>query len=374
MTLFMLSGYTIFISGMALTFFLWKFFEKNQFIPNGNFMAVCFVLILVRVLLPLEFAFTRSIYVTQFFPAVTLLLKKNVITVCGYPVSLMVMLCFLWGLGIAVKGMLYLYAVICFKRKMRALPEAGKPEIKRALQKVMAGQRRGRVPRLRQADCMTTPFIAGVFRPVIVLPDITFAEDEWYYILLHEMSHYRNRDLLLKCVVEIISILFWWNPLVYKIKKCADRSLEMSNDLHIIKDLNAEQRVEYMECLLKTAKESVQLQKNTIVTLGLNGQESVLLQRFRFVAADLPRGNVKAYIYLMCMLLTVFASCFVTVENSGIEKAVAETTFSLSPETCYFIRTDAGYDLYVDDEYVASLTELAEPFTEFTIYEKEENG
>lgn len=73
MKLFMLSGYTIFISGMALTFFLWKFFEKNQFIPNGNFMAVCFGLILARVLLPLEFAFTKSIYVIRFFPAVTLL-------------------------------------------------------------------------------------------------------------------------------------------------------------------------------------------------------------------------------------------------------------------------------------------------------------
>src|SRR5262245_6646011 len=64
----------------------------------------------------------------------------------------------------------------------------------------------------------STPAVVGVFRPRITLPDgirSVLTEDELDAVLLHERTHARRRDNLIRLVHEIGVCAFWFHPLVW---------------------------------------------------------------------------------------------------------------------------------------------------------------
>ena len=59
-----------------------------------------------------------------------------------------------------------------------------------------------------------SPMLLGLFRPRIVLPSAAVSEADFRCTALHELTHYRRRDLLYKWLVQLTVCLHWWNPLV----------------------------------------------------------------------------------------------------------------------------------------------------------------
>ena len=63
------------------------------------------------------------------------------------------------------------------------------------------------------ADGIATPFVLGLFRPRIYLPS-GLGEGEREFILLHERTHIRHGDHILKTAAFLALCLHWFNPLV----------------------------------------------------------------------------------------------------------------------------------------------------------------
>ena len=61
------------------------------------------------------------------------------------------------------------------------------------------------------------PVIRGLFRPMIVLPEHGYNDEELLVILTHELTHYRHRDLWLKALFTSILCMQWFNPLPKKV-------------------------------------------------------------------------------------------------------------------------------------------------------------
>ena len=75
--------------------------------------------------------------------------------------------------------------------------------------------------RLRRTSDVATPCLAGVWRPVLLLPDRECEEarpDELRAILAHELAHARNHDVVWNLVVHVASILLWFHPLIWRIR------------------------------------------------------------------------------------------------------------------------------------------------------------
>lgn len=64
------------------------------------------------------------------------------------------------------------------------------------------------------SEKVASPFVLGVLRPRIYLPFGLRAEEE-SHILLHEESHIRHMDPLLRLMGTFALCLHWWNPLVW---------------------------------------------------------------------------------------------------------------------------------------------------------------
>lgn len=65
-----------------------------------------------------------------------------------------------------------------------------------------------------QAEKFKTPFVLGVRNPRIFLP-ANLSEEETTYILMHEQTHIRRQDPLIKMITFFVLGMHWFNPLVW---------------------------------------------------------------------------------------------------------------------------------------------------------------
>jgi Antirepressor regulating drug resistance, predicted signal transduction N-terminal membrane component len=99
---------------------------------------------------------------------------------------------------------------------------------------------------------LDTPFVMGIFRPRIYLPD-TLSAEENQYILLHEKTHIRHFDHVVKLLSFFVLCLHWFNPLVWAAFFISGRDMEMTCDEAVIKQLGNTVKKEYSSSLLALA-------------------------------------------------------------------------------------------------------------------------
>ena len=86
---------------------------------------------------------------------------------------------------------------------------------------VATGARRvglARAPEIRCGRAIHSPFVAGVLKPTIYLPEELLEDPQRQHlehVLLHELAHIRRRDLLAAAVCRVITALYWFHPGVW---------------------------------------------------------------------------------------------------------------------------------------------------------------
>jgi len=105
-----------------------------------------------------------------------------------------------------------------------------------------------------EAANIKSPFVLGVFKPRIYLP-IGLSEQERSYIILHEQTHIKRCDHIIKFVAYIVLCLHWFNPLVWVAFLLMGVDMEMSCDERVLKEMGSETKKDYSLSLLSLATE-----------------------------------------------------------------------------------------------------------------------
>jgi beta-lactamase regulating signal transducer with metallopeptidase domain/peroxiredoxin len=75
--------------------------------------------------------------------------------------------------------------------------------------------------RVRSMKDVATPCLAGLWRPVLLLPERECDDvrpDDLRVILAHELAHARNHDVAWNLAAHLASILLWFHPLAWRIR------------------------------------------------------------------------------------------------------------------------------------------------------------
>ena len=105
-----------------------------------------------------------------------------------------------------------------------------------------------------EAKVIRSPFVLGVFIPKIYLP-IGLSEQEQSYIILHEKTHIRRFDHIVKMIAYLILCMHWFNPLVWVAFFLMGKDMELSCDESVLKELGEEIKKDYSLLLLSLAME-----------------------------------------------------------------------------------------------------------------------
>lgn len=112
---------------------------------------------------------------------------------------------------------------------------------------------------------VTTPMLIGIWKPIIVLPDVKIGKRELEIILIHELIHLRRRDLLVKLIILITNGIHWFNPIAYALNKNMDILCESSCDEVLVCKMDKAGRKFYGETILSMLEYGV-MQKDGIYT------------------------------------------------------------------------------------------------------------
>lgn len=104
-------------------------------------------------------------------------------------------------------------------------------------------------PGVYETDCVEVPLVLGYLHPRIYLPSFLQPEER-EYILLHEQIHLRRRDYLIKPAVYVITLLHWFNPLVWLAYHLLSEDMERACDEAVLRQMGSGIRKEYSMSLL----------------------------------------------------------------------------------------------------------------------------
>lgn len=175
----------------------------------------------------------------------------------GFTLSLSQLLALLWLIGAAA---VLTWTGIAHLRFLRHLRRWAKPVGDPATIQLFqwTAERLGLSPKGRPAllVCpeLPAPMLAGLFRPVLLLPDALPEGEDLRFALLHELTHFRRRDVLLKALALAVSALHWFNPLMWYMVRLVDRDLELACDEDILTRLDAKEYAAYGRAILSAAE------------------------------------------------------------------------------------------------------------------------
>lgn len=98
-----------------------------------------------------------------------------------------------------------------------------------------------------------SPALIGLIRPQILLPDyvLNMKEESIYYIVLHELSHYKRKDMLLNYILLALQAVYWFNPVIWLLFKYIREDAELLNDGAVLKAIGTEHRQGYARALVE---------------------------------------------------------------------------------------------------------------------------
>ncbi|MBS6641392.1 MAG: hypothetical protein KH295_10110 [Clostridiaceae bacterium] len=201
-----------------------------------------------------------------------------------------------WGAGAALMlcRMLVSYAV--FRHRLKAQSEP--VEVCALLEVCRAEVGVRRRVRLYRTALVRAPALAGLVRPVILLPWGDFSADDLRAALLHELHHLKSRDLARKWLAALVQCAHWWNPFAYLAARLLHRSCETACDLAVTGKMDSAGRAAYMKAVLAFAAAGVKAPPLT-TSMSAGGRE--IERRFIMIARQKP---VKLFARLTALALT----------------------------------------------------------------------
>ena len=139
----------------------------------------------------------------------------------------------------------YVFFVKIYRRRNRTVDPATRAMLDR-----LCG---GRLPRIYNNDLAETPMLFGILRPAIILPVREYTDYEMQAILVHELTHLRRKDVLVKWLALVAMALHWFNPLVWLVRREIDCACELSCDEAVIQGLDGQGRRHYGNTLINVA-------------------------------------------------------------------------------------------------------------------------
>ena len=107
------------------------------------------------------------------------------------------------------------------------------------------------VPQIFICGNISSPMLLGYRHTILLMPDSPYTEAELTMIFCHEMQHKKSGDLWYKLLLMFVCDLYWFNPVMWLMKKLAYQDVECVCDTLVMRRLSAEEQKTYGMTVLK---------------------------------------------------------------------------------------------------------------------------
>jgi beta-lactamase regulating signal transducer with metallopeptidase domain len=166
-----------------------------------------------------------------------------------------------------------------------------------------------RLPEIGLSRHVSSPAVFGTFRPVLVLPAAAvnhLSRKHTEHILLHELAHIKRGDLLVNTFYMLLQIVYWFNPLLWLVRRKLQHLRELCCDATVAGILRDE-TVHYRDTILEVTQRFLSKPAEPgIGLLGMVETSSRLLVRLKWLEKKTwqYRGVRFAIIFIVVGLMS----------------------------------------------------------------------
>ena len=180
--------------------------------------------------------------ITKLFPAGTVQLSPSGVSGAGAKFSVLNCAAVIWLAGLLL---FFAYAALKYmvlKRNLKeAVPYRSEFEFTKEIPVYIS-------------DKISSPFVTGIFKPIIYLPG-NIRRENTEYVLCHEVMHIKGRDYIFKFFAFLILGRHWFNPFVWVAFSLFGSDIEMACDEKSVAYLGENSKKNYSLALLSMAAE-----------------------------------------------------------------------------------------------------------------------
>lgn len=210
------------------------------------------------------------------------------------PSTIGLILFILWGIGIFIMILLIVKSLLRFHNiKNSALPLQN-PAVRKLYYECLDEMHIKKPIPIYSTAFLKSPVIAGLLKPCIYMPIHLISDYNAYsikYMLMHELGHYKYKDALANYFMNVIGVLYWFNPLVWYSLKEMKNDREVACDTSVLKLLDEDAYEDYGNTLINFAQK-VSLTPFPFAT-GINGSMKQMQKRILNIANYHPASFRK---------------------------------------------------------------------------------
>lgn len=167
-------------------------------------------------------------------------------------------------------------------------------------------------------DDIRTPALCRIIKPTILFPNamLDLEDDEIKYILLHELSHYKRKDILVNYLLVLLQCVHWFNPFIWFFFKKIREDMELATDEMVVSKLNEDEYKNYARTII-TIIERISIVPKNIGVLGIADDKKNVKKRIEMIKNSSIFKNKKKLISIIgisCVL--ILGRILLTSKNS----------------------------------------------------------
>ncbi len=168
-----------------------------------------------------------------------------------------------------------------------------------------------------------SPMITGILKPCIILPSEEITASEFECTVLHELMHYRRKDILYKWLVQFTICLHWFNPCSYLLGRMVNKACELSCDEAVIRKLDTHERYIYGDVLLHTAGKHIK-HRASISTVTFSNGKKDLKERLNAIMNFRKRTKASFVTAFALSAALLAGSAYIGTYTAGEKSALAK--------------------------------------------------
>ena len=163
------------------------------------------------------------------------------------------LIAYIWGAGVLI------FLLVVIISYFRFLCRKSKNSVKISGNKIFSEVKKElkikKHIRLKASSDIDSPILVGVLFPTVYIPCREIPDDNMRMVLLHELTHYKRKDLLVKWFAILVNAVHWFNPLCYLACANLSEACEVSCDMSVTKNMSEDEQKLYMQTILNLATE-----------------------------------------------------------------------------------------------------------------------
>lgn len=209
------------------------------------------------------------------------------------------------------------------------------------------------------------PVLVGIFHPAIYLPVYTCDHplEDLHYIILHEYTHWKRKDLLKKFLINLFCAIFWWNPFVYLLRRELNYLIEFNCDHTLSQPLDDYEVIEYLRAMkgvMNSLNEEASIPYLHIIAFVPAKISTTIEQRFDLLLYREKEGKwyIKYGSFLLIFLLMAASYYFLPQTKYEIpeEEMWEDDVKEISnTKTSYIEKTKDGHYYFHFENYVSEI-------------------